>query len=429
MTTSQSATLARFERVDEHGDLIFEAHGQNFRVVIDDRLEQGILASKQIREENNEPARGITRSSIPISTIQSMVRAGDDIANIAEHFAISEALVRRFAKPVETEKKYALDQFLVAPAPGSLRHRTVRDVLAASLDTVNIPMSAVQWKTTRQGHNPWQIEASFTLSGQTIRAQWSWNLHDNTVTPLNTTGGRLLRIARADLDHFELEAAQMTDLFENTASQQTQQQTSLSTTAQSSSYAQTSQSAFDSQQLNTPVADAPLGVPADHESNKNSVQPVSSRSADSWVYGTGTTNIATQHTTQSSADEQQLSTSVSTPTTEYVNPFQLRNNVAQSQHASTEQTEQSDEAHHQPSIANISSVTARQAQNSTAAAGERSISQEQTAPSKQTSGMSNITEQSSSNSDASSSTHNSESKSRKPRRSAVPSWDEILFGE
>ena len=50
----------------------------------------------------------------------------------------------------------------------------------------------VVWKATRRGLEPWRITAQFTSAGRTIRAEWSWNMHDNAVTCLNRTAGKLL---------------------------------------------------------------------------------------------------------------------------------------------------------------------------------------------------------------------------------------------
>lgn len=197
--SDETLNVARFERVDQRGDLVFSCEGKTFIVRVDDRLEQGILASKQIREENEGSPNPQESLTIPISTIQSMVRAGFTTEKIAQGYTISEALVRRFAKPVEVEKKYAIEQFLSAPAPGTLRHQSVSNVIAASLHAVQVPINAVKWQATRQGRDPWRIHATFEALGRTIKAEWSWDMRDNSVTPINTTAGRLLRISRFEI--------------------------------------------------------------------------------------------------------------------------------------------------------------------------------------------------------------------------------------
>ena len=61
------------------------------------------------------------QSTLPISQIQSLIRAGADPARVAEKYHLSEMLVRRFSMAVETEKQYAIEQFLAVAAPKDSR--------------------------------------------------------------------------------------------------------------------------------------------------------------------------------------------------------------------------------------------------------------------------------------------------------------------
>ncbi len=40
-------------------------------------------------------------------------------------------------------------------------------------------------KSTRRGLEPWRIVAIFTSAGREIHAEWTWNMHDNSVMSLN----------------------------------------------------------------------------------------------------------------------------------------------------------------------------------------------------------------------------------------------------
>ena len=113
----ETLKVAHFERVDENGDLVFQIDGHRFLVRVDIALERGILEAKQIHLEHDVVRETQDTPTIPISTIQSLIRAGVSPSTIAQNYNVSETLVRRFAGPVETEKKYAIDQFLNAPAP------------------------------------------------------------------------------------------------------------------------------------------------------------------------------------------------------------------------------------------------------------------------------------------------------------------------
>lgn len=184
---------ARFDHVNERGDLVFEAMNRHFTVRVTDALERGILEARQIRAELEGTPQPQAAAALPISQIQSQIRSGASVEQVAGQFNVSEALVRRFAAPVETEKKYAIDQFLSMGAGRSARgQQSNADLIAEALQTSRISMDALEWKATRRGHEPWRIEATFESSNRTLRADWSWNMRDNTVVSLNGLAKRLL---------------------------------------------------------------------------------------------------------------------------------------------------------------------------------------------------------------------------------------------
>ena len=98
----QPLVQARFDHVDAEGRLVFVAGEEQFAVHVDDTLEHAILEAKQITAEI--APRPAPSQTLPISQIQSLIRAGADPARVAERYGVSAALVRRFSASVETEK-------------------------------------------------------------------------------------------------------------------------------------------------------------------------------------------------------------------------------------------------------------------------------------------------------------------------------------
>ena len=58
---------------------------------------------------------------------------------------------------------------------------------------------ALVWRAPRRGLEPWKITAQFMSAGRTVRAEWSWNMHDNAVVCLNRTAGKLIGGRPADV--------------------------------------------------------------------------------------------------------------------------------------------------------------------------------------------------------------------------------------
>ena len=183
---------ARFERVSETGDLVFSLGGRQFAVSLDDTLERAILEAKQVRSEQQQLEQPHEQSTLPISQIQSLIRAGADPSRVAERYGLSTTLVRRFSAAVETEKQYAIEQFLTVPAPKDSKVRTINELVERTLAAASIGMESVTWKSTRRGLEPWHIVAIFTSAGREIRAEWTWNMHDNSVVCLNNAARKLL---------------------------------------------------------------------------------------------------------------------------------------------------------------------------------------------------------------------------------------------
>ena len=88
---------ARFDHVSDTGELVFVSGAGKFAVKIDEALERAILEAKQIRSEVQEEQKTRIPPTLPISQIQSLIRAGADPARVAERYSLSEALVRRFS--------------------------------------------------------------------------------------------------------------------------------------------------------------------------------------------------------------------------------------------------------------------------------------------------------------------------------------------
>lgn len=183
---------ARFDHVNDAGELVFVSGAGKFSVKVDEALERAVLEAKQIRSEVQGKQQTHTPITLPISQIQSLIRAGADPARVAERYSLSEALVRRFSASVETEKQYAIEQFLAVPAPKESRVRTLSELIERTFAAARVRLEDVTWKATRLGLEPWKISAQFVSSGHTICAEWSWNMHDNAVSCLNSAARKLI---------------------------------------------------------------------------------------------------------------------------------------------------------------------------------------------------------------------------------------------
>lgn len=188
--------VATFDHVDTNGDLIFLLDNTPLRIHVNDTLERAIATSKRTTRYDDEtgeqenPAQ--QTSKLPISQIQALIRAGMTPEQVAQRYHVSETQVRRFSASVETEKQYAIEQFLLVPAPKQSNMRTLADLIERTLAKAHIGMETIKWHATRRGLEPWRISAEFKTATRTIKAGWTWNMHDNTVTCVNPSAHLLL---------------------------------------------------------------------------------------------------------------------------------------------------------------------------------------------------------------------------------------------
>lgn len=195
---------ASFDHVDNNGDLIFIFENTPLKIHVDDTLERAIAESKKLtnvdgRNQNTVNSTGksddspsATTATLPISQIQALIRAGLEPEHVAKRYNVSESQVRRFSSGVETEKQYAIEQFLTVPAPKQSNMRTLSDLIERTLAKAHIGMETVKWRATRRGLEPWLITAEFNTATRTIKAEWTWNMHDNSVACANPSARLLL---------------------------------------------------------------------------------------------------------------------------------------------------------------------------------------------------------------------------------------------
>ncbi|WEV73472.1 septation protein SepH [Bifidobacterium sp. ESL0798] len=231
-----SVADARFDHVDEDGELVFVSKGLKFRIPVNDTLERAILEARQIMSEADEVNSPGLAQTLPISSIQALIRAGAQPEKVAEKYGLSQALVRRFSAAVETEKQYAIEQFLAVSAPKGSRVHSIEDLIARTLAAARIGMESVKWGATRRGREPWLITATFSTQRNRIRAEWAWNMHDNTVECQNAAAQILLGEGESARTSDESNDAMEETPAQNSGSGQVQENTGES----SASVAQTS---------------------------------------------------------------------------------------------------------------------------------------------------------------------------------------------
>ncbi|MDQ0869621.1 hypothetical protein QFZ70_002094 [Arthrobacter sp. V1I9] len=167
--------------------LLSGAGGEMFQLPIDEALR---TAS---RSAARPPAE---RPAIPMSPrdIQARIRAGATAADVAELSGLPLAKVERYEGPVLAEREYVAQQArkveVASPSPGHDIYRsafgdnpaTLADMVAHRLSAHGIDPSTVEWDSWRRQDGTWTVQASFETNtggkagiGEEPPALWTFN--------------------------------------------------------------------------------------------------------------------------------------------------------------------------------------------------------------------------------------------------------------
>ncbi|WP_457949592.1 septation protein SepH [Pseudarthrobacter sp. alpha12b] len=146
--------------------LLSGAGGEMFQLPIDEALRTASRATAKPRTE---------RPAVPMSPrdIQARIRAGATAADVAELSGMPLAKVERYEGPVLAEREYVAQQArkveVAAPSPGHDVYRsafgdnpaTLDDMVAHRLSAHGIDPATVEWDSWRRQDGTWTVSASF----------------------------------------------------------------------------------------------------------------------------------------------------------------------------------------------------------------------------------------------------------------------------
>lgn len=146
--------------------LLSGAGGEMFQLPIDEALRTASRSAVKPRVE---------RPAIPMSPrdIQARIRAGATAADVAEASGLPLAKVERYEGPVLAEREYVAQQArkveVAAPSPGHDIYRsafgdnpaTLGDMVAHRLSAHGIDPASVEWDSWRRQDGTWTVSATF----------------------------------------------------------------------------------------------------------------------------------------------------------------------------------------------------------------------------------------------------------------------------
>lgn len=151
--------------------------GQRYLLTIDEALR---LAVRRDRPQL-EAYRANEASTLRPRDIQSLIRAGASVEEVAVQGGLSLDSVRRFEGPVQAERLWIAEQTRALPIGREVGAPTLGDLVVDRLAARGVE-SSVTWDAVRRPSEPWEVVVSFTADGSPRTARWHVDLVARSLT-------------------------------------------------------------------------------------------------------------------------------------------------------------------------------------------------------------------------------------------------------
>jgi hypothetical protein len=186
----------RFVAVSEDGRyavLAVPGRSARFTLPIDERLRAVALGQTsrlaQYEIEVESPLRP--------KEIQARIRAGETVEEIADAAGIAVERVRWFEGPVLAERAYMADQAQLASVrrpgdaiPSSPAPR-LGEIVTERLKAFGSDPEEAQWDARKLGDGSWQVQLTFISAGRLHNAEWTFDPRRRHVVPADDNASRM----------------------------------------------------------------------------------------------------------------------------------------------------------------------------------------------------------------------------------------------
>lgn len=167
-----------FVRISQDGTQIIvrDDRGHEFGLSMDDRLAAALIP-------RTSPAAG--PGALTPREIQARIRAGADVASLAEQTGTPEDRIMAFAVPILQERAH-----IAVRARGTLVRRasgvgTLDDIIVNRLQPLGVTLVETHWDARRLDDGRWEIRLSYdTAEGGRI-ATWMFDAKAAVITPID----------------------------------------------------------------------------------------------------------------------------------------------------------------------------------------------------------------------------------------------------
>lgn len=148
--------------------LVFsDADGNRFAAPLTEDLRTCVRHSQTEISVAKTPTRNLSPG-----IIQTMLRQGFTVEEIASSHGLDPEKIRRYEGPVEAEKQWAVGQALAKPVGNEANSPTLEELVLNRLAARGVDPTTLNWTAVKRDGRTWEIQLTFVLGALERLAHW-----------------------------------------------------------------------------------------------------------------------------------------------------------------------------------------------------------------------------------------------------------------
>uniref|UniRef100_UPI0025F2EC3E septation protein SepH n=3 Tax=Varibaculum sp. TaxID=1895474 RepID=UPI0025F2EC3E len=161
--------------------ILNDGDGERYAIAITQQLRDAV----RVTRPNLEAVPQNPQKVVSPRKIQSLIRAGSTINEVAAKFDIPEEKVRRYATAILAERSHAASLARSCQVGGESDSPQLGELVIDRLAARGVAADSLRWDAVRDGKGPWEIILTFTQEARELSARWHMEAGSSSVNAID----------------------------------------------------------------------------------------------------------------------------------------------------------------------------------------------------------------------------------------------------
>lgn len=161
--------------------ILNDGDGERYAIAITQQLRDAV----RVTRPNLEAVPQNPQKAVSPRKIQSLIRAGSTINEVAAKFGIPEEKVRRYATAILAERSHAASLARSCQVGGESDSPQLGELVIDRLAARGVAADSLRWDAVRDGKGPWEIILTFTQEARELSARWHMEAGSSSVNAID----------------------------------------------------------------------------------------------------------------------------------------------------------------------------------------------------------------------------------------------------